>query len=141
MNLDSAGIVISPEDWALMEADVSTRSPEEACGFVGGEANQARVVIPITNILHDPYRFRMDPDEELHAFMSIERQGWEVIAIYHSHPQGINRPSATDVAELTFPGVIYLIWYQAGGKWECRGYYMAPQGTALEVPLIISTKR
>jgi proteasome lid subunit RPN8/RPN11 len=75
MNLDSTGIVISPGDWALMEADVSAKSPEEACGLVGGEANRARVIIPITNILHDSYRFRMDPEEELNAFMAIEQIG------------------------------------------------------------------
>ena len=74
--------------------------------MIVGEGNQSRLVIPVTNILHDPYRFRMDPEEELKAFLLAEEKGWEILAIYHSHPQGIQHPSPTDFTELTFPGVI-----------------------------------
>ena len=140
MNALSSGIILAPEHWAEMEADVSFRSAEEACGFVGGEGNCARLVIPITNILHDPHRFRMDPQEELNAFQSIEQKGWDVLAIYHSHPHGIHRPSPTDYTELTFSGIIYLIWFQDAKDWHCRGYLMTSQADAAEVPVIITPK-
>jgi proteasome lid subunit RPN8/RPN11 len=141
MNDLSGGLRLTPEQWAQMQADVSLRNSEEACGLVAGQGNRANLVIAVSNILHDAHRFRMDPQEELRAFQIIEEQGLEVLAIYHSHPYGIHRPSATDLAELTFPGVIYLIWYQHIDTWHCRGYLMNTGGSAIEVPVIISTNR
>lgn len=127
------------EHWAQMEADVSARAPEEACGFVLGEGNHSRLVIPITNILHDRFSFRMDPQEELNAFLLSEEKKWDILAIYHSHPHGIDHPSYTDLQELTFPGIVYLIWYDDGNKWQCRGYYMKSRDGIGEVQVIIST--
>ncbi len=139
MNGLSAGIILLPEHWVQMERDVASRPGEEACGLVAGQGNHSMLVIPTTNSLHDPYRFRIDPQEELDAFLLIEEKGWEVIAIYHSHPQGISQPSASDQAELTFPGIIYLIWYQHAGAWKCRGYLMQSNNRQVEVPVTIST--
>ncbi len=138
MNSMGSGLILSPELWAQMEADVIAHPDEEACGLVAGQGGNARLVISVTNILHDPHRFRMDPQEELDAFLLIEEKGWEVLAIYHSHPYGISRPSLTDHAELTFPGIIYLIWYQQSGTWQCRGYLMESQESQVEVPVILS---
>ncbi len=141
MNSLSSGIFLLPEHWTQMESDVTSRPAQEACGLVAGETNHATQVFPITNILHDPYRFRMDPQEELQAFLLIEEKGWEVLAVYHSHPHGIHHPSPTDLAELTFPGIIYLIWYEQSGTWRCRGYLMKSQEDQVEVPVIISTEK
>ncbi len=141
MNPLSFGIYLTPEHWAQMEADVSAKTPEEACGLVAGEGNHSRLVIPVTNILHDTYRFRMDPEEQLKAFLLVEDNGWDILAIYHSHPDGINSPSATDYNELTFPGIIYLIWYHDANKWQCRGYLMQSQTGTGEVPVIISSNK
>ena len=139
MNKLSSGIYLTPEHWTQMEIDVSAKTPEEACGIVAGEGNRSRLVIPVTNILHDAYRFRMDPEEQLKAFLLIEDNGWDILAIYHSHPHGINSPSITDYKELTFPGIVYLIWYHDVNKWQCRGYLMQSQPGTGEVPVILST--
>jgi proteasome lid subunit RPN8/RPN11 len=138
MNSLSSGLYLNTEHWAQMESDVSARAPEEACGIVVGQANNSRLIIPVTNILHSPIRFRMEPEEQLSAFLLAEDKSMDIIAVYHSHPQGIDQPSATDLQELTFPGIIYLIWYSMGGQWNCRGYLMYSQVDAVEVPVIIS---
>ncbi len=137
MNPLLAGINLSSEQWATMLQDVASRPSEEACGLVLGEGNHSRLVIPVQNILHDPYRFRMDPQAQLDAFLLAEEKHLEIIAIYHSHPQGISQPSPTDFEELTFPGVIYLIWYQANDQWRCRAYFMEAAAHAIEVPMIL----
>lgn len=120
-----------------MEADVRTRAGEEACGFVAGEGQYSRLVLPVANSLHSPTRFRMQPDDELRAFLLMEEKGLELLAVYHSHPHGISEPSLTDHAELTIPGAVYLIWYEAEGKWNCRGFLMNSQSGAYEIPLIV----
>jgi proteasome lid subunit RPN8/RPN11 len=141
MNTLSSGIYITSEHWMQMEVDVSAKTPEEACGIVAGERNHSRLIIPVTNILHDAYRFRMDPEEQLKAFLLVEDKGWDILAIYHSHPYGINSPSVTDYNELTFPGIIYIIWYRDANKWQCRGYLMQSQTGTGEVPVIISANK
>jgi proteasome lid subunit RPN8/RPN11 len=139
MNAMPYRLYLTPVQWARMEADVAAKVPEEACGLVVGKENHTKLIIPITNILHDAYRFRMDPEEQLKAFLLAEEKGWDILAVYHSHPHGINSPSVTDYNELTFPGIIYLIWYQDANRWHCRGYIMQAQTGTGEVPVIIST--
>jgi proteasome lid subunit RPN8/RPN11 len=138
MNTLLSRLILSPEQWSQIVGDVTSRLQEEACGFLAGVGGRVGLVIPVANMLHDPYRFRMDPKEELLAFQRIEEKGMEVLAIYHSHPNGIQRPSATDFAELTFSGIIYLILYQEDQVWQGRAYLMQRQGEAGEVPVIIS---
>ena len=139
MNTLHSGIYITPQQWAQMETDVANKAPEEACGFVVGNGYHAQFIIPVTNSLHDAYRFRMATEEQLSAFLLVEEKGWEILAVYHSHPHGISRPSATDYDELTFPGILYLIWYQKAFQWYCRGFIMDAQAGTGEVPVIIST--
>jgi proteasome lid subunit RPN8/RPN11 len=138
MNSLSDRIYLNPNHWAQMEGDVRAKAPEEACGIVVGEGNRSRLVIPVTNILHSSTRFRMEPKEQLNAFLFAEEKRLDILAVYHSHPQGINKPSATDFEELTFLGIIYLIWYINDAVWNCRGYLMNPSMNAVEVPVIIS---
>jgi len=140
MNSLTNGIQLSPGHWAQMEADIKAKTPEEACGIVLGEGNHARLVIPVTNILHSPTRFRMEPKEQLSAYLLAEEKKLDILAVYHSHPHGINQPSVTDYKELTFPGIIYLIWYSKDGEWNCRGYLMNTRLDTGEVPVIISEK-
>lgn len=138
MSVHKDVLIITPELWSQMAADVATRFPEEACGFVAGNGNYSQMVIPVKNMLHDPHHFRMDPDEELKAFLHVEEKGLDILAIYHSHPYGISRPSPTDFSELTFPGIIYLIWYQMANTWNCRGYLMESPSNADEIRIIRS---
>lgn len=137
MNVLSNGLYIDKSHWAQMEADVQTKAPEEACGFVVGDGNNSRLVIPVTNILHSQSRFRMDPKEQLNAFLLAEEKNMDILAVYHSHPRGINKPSGTDHEELTYPGIIYLIWCIVGERWRCQGYLMYHHMDAIEVPLIV----
>jgi proteasome lid subunit RPN8/RPN11 len=138
MSIFSSGISIRSELILQMKADVSARTPEEACGFVVGSQARAEIIIPVTNILHDPFRFRMDPQEELNAFLLAEKKGKEIIAVYHSHPYGIAHPSESDIKELTFPGVVYLIWFQLSESWQCRAYLMQANLDPVEIPLHIT---
>ena len=111
-------------------------APEEACGLVAGVAGRAQQVIPATNTLHSPVRYRMEPLEQLKAFQRIESSGWELLAIYHSHPAGPSRPSPTDIQEAAYPGVVHLIWSRIDHKWRCKGFIIE-MGAVEEVPLKI----
>jgi len=102
--------------------------PEEACGLLGGLDGEARLALAVANQLHSPVRFRMDPSEQLRAFQSLEAAGLELIAIYHSHPNGPPTPSPTDITEFAYPGVLALILMPGDGGWEVRAFEMLPGG-------------
>jgi len=84
--------------------------PEEACGLISGIGGQALAFLPIANDLHSPNAFRMDPQEQLYALLWIESQSLEMTAVFHSHPNGPEIPSATDIAEFFYPGTLSVIW-------------------------------
>ena len=79
-------------------------------------------IIPAANALHSPVRYRIAPEEQWAAFQRIEANGWELLAIYHSHPSGPSTPSATDIAEAFYPETAYLIWSPLQELWHCRAY-------------------
>ena len=75
--------------------------PNEGCGYLVGDAETGRIdrFVPITNAAASPTRFLLDPHEQLAAERAIDDAGEHVIGIAHSHPEGENEPSATDIAD------------------------------------------
>jgi hypothetical protein len=56
--------------------------------MLAGREGKTEIVLPVTNVDHSPYRFRMHPAEQVRSLMAIEAMGLELLAIYHSHPEG-----------------------------------------------------
>ncbi len=113
--------------------------PEEACGFVAGKGRDAFAVLPVTNSLHSPVRFMMDPLEQLNAMQWIEQNGLDVMAIYHSHPSGPAAPSATDLAEHSFPEALGMLWSRSGSRWRLRCFEMLT-GNFKELSILTGVK-
>jgi proteasome lid subunit RPN8/RPN11 len=78
----------------------------EVCGILAGRGDKAERVLPIRNAHPEPARrYQMDPREQLRAYREIEDAGLEVVAYYHSHPDGARGElSATDLAAATEGG-------------------------------------
>jgi [CysO sulfur-carrier protein]-S-L-cysteine hydrolase len=122
---------IKRPDYELMRLDVASRSPEEACGLLAGqligERYEVMIVFPTTNMLHSTTRYRIEPAELLASFNQMEAQGFELVGIYHSHPNGPDGPSPTDIAEAYYPEAAYLIWSRQDGEWACKAYTIVKQ--------------
>lgn len=118
-------LILSRTHWWDMVHDITQRKKEEACGVIAGKNNLSLAVFPVVNILHSPVQYRMDPEQQLECLMKIEENGWDLLAIYHSHPGGLEEPSVTDLNEAYYPGVVHLIWYQDNGEWGCQGYLIS----------------
>jgi proteasome lid subunit RPN8/RPN11 len=135
--------IIIPDDcWQIMLSHVSEGAPEEACGLLGGkiceDRYQAIEAIPTVNILHSTERYQVAPQEQLQAFVHFEKQGLELVAIYHSHPRGPETPSPTDIAEAYYPETVYLIWSSQGNEWKCRGF-LIQRGQVREIKIFRAT--
>jgi proteasome lid subunit RPN8/RPN11 len=122
---------------ALCEAD-----PErEVCGFVV-RRDGALEVEPIPNVADryhakDPARFPrtsresylMDPRSQLHVLESLDRDGAEIVAVWHSHVEVGAYFSAKDRADAIVdgvqqvPGAEYLVFgVRAGRVTEVKRY-------------------
>ncbi|MCL7383894.1 MAG: M67 family metallopeptidase [Thaumarchaeota archaeon] len=89
-------------------------SPEECCGLLIGKKIQDEVIIERVKITKNiyPYDKRVgyvvDPLEYLEAEKEAEKEGLEVVGVYHSHIGLQPSPSMRDL-EQAIPGYIYLI--------------------------------
>ena len=79
----------------------------------------------------------MNPKGQIAAFTDAEEDGLEITAVYHSHPAGPEIPSPTDIAQATYPELIYLIASLKNvAQPTLRGFYIIAQ-TVHEVELLI----
>lgn len=84
--------------------------PLEGCGLLAGdEAGMVTAVYPIDNILQSPTAYEMDPQQQIQAMLTLEAADWQMLAIYHSHPQGPEQPSTTDIALAYYPEALHII--------------------------------
>jgi proteasome lid subunit RPN8/RPN11 len=84
-------------------------APDECCGIVATENGRAVKVFRATNAEASPVRYSLDPREQYDITMEIERNGWELGVIYHSHTRSRAYPSQTDVNLAFWPDALYVI--------------------------------
>ncbi len=103
-------IVIASTALAAIVDHAAAALPAEACGVVVGAAADIAAAIRATNVAADPTTaFEIDP-ATLVAVHRAERTGaGRVVGWYHSHPNGVARPSATDAARAAPDGRLWLI--------------------------------
>jgi [CysO sulfur-carrier protein]-S-L-cysteine hydrolase len=84
--------------------------PNECCGIVATSDGEATRVFPAENLHHSPTRFEIDGRHVMHIQDEIDKQGWELGSLYHSHTRTAAYPSQTDVNfAANWPGLIWLI--------------------------------
>lgn len=84
---------------------------DEICGMIAGKDQRAVKLYRVVNAAENkPVRYIMQPEDQLRVLKDIEKKGWDLLAIYHSHPSSENYPSATDVADAEqWPDPYYII--------------------------------
>jgi proteasome lid subunit RPN8/RPN11 len=84
--------------------------PNECCGFGLGRENRVLEVVPIRNVSSNPQdAYRMDSNEQVRAMFLAHNKGYEVVCIYHSHPDAQPIPSQTDIRQNLYPAVANCI--------------------------------
>ena len=112
-------------------------NPNECCGILAGQHGQVLQLFRMTNVEHSPFRYSMDGKEMLKVLTQIDDNGWELIAIYHSHTHSPAYPSATDVRLATWPDAYYLlVSLMDQAKPDLRGFTIR-EGKITEEPIVI----
>ena len=122
----SPAVIQIDHRWVEQMRQHVSASTKEVCGILGGRQAgafyQVLTVVPVKNSLDSTTRFKMDPVEQLRAMLYLERKRLDLVAIYHSHPDGPSSPSQTDVNEAYYPEAVQIIWAKEEGVWECSAY-------------------
>ena len=88
--------------------------PNECVGLLFGQEDKVKRRVPLTNIAEASTRYFADPAELLVALREAEARGDDLLAIYHSHPNGRQTPSETDIEEAHYNAVHLIIAPQFG---------------------------
>jgi [CysO sulfur-carrier protein]-S-L-cysteine hydrolase len=95
--------------YLVMLAHAQALYPQEACGLLAGRNGRISHLYVIENILRSPTAYEMNGRQQLAAMLHVEKLGLELLAGYHSHPNGPSTPSKTDIAQAYYPDLIQLI--------------------------------
>jgi proteasome lid subunit RPN8/RPN11 len=116
-------LIISKEHIEFIGKHGEEAYPHEACGIILGhiEDNKDNILF-ITkdlkrakNLSDNPLRFYLDPKDFLRIQEEADKEGLEIIGIYHTHPDHPPIASQYDL-ESAIEGLFYLILSILGGK-------------------------
>ena len=115
--------------------------PNEGCGLIAFSGGRPVKIYPGTNIHPRPAdHYRMDDNEVLNAINEMDRHGWWLGAIYHSHPNSDPTPSSTDIREANWPDALMIIVSLRSGAPRVRAYRVV-DGAVLEAQLEVMPER
>jgi len=107
-------LILSDELAAQVLMAAARAYPNEACGLIEGREAQdgwiATAVHEAANLAEDPSRlYLIDPQAQFDLMRALRGRDTRIIGCFHSHPNGVAEPSATDCAEAYENDFLYLI--------------------------------
>ena len=113
--------------------------PNEGCGVIVADRVAEDGGLPsrfvgMRNSAQSPYRYLMDPDEQLRVLLEIDDNDEVVWGIVHSHVASPPYPSPTDVGLAAYPDAIYVLASFASEPPELRAWTIV-SGAVNEVVL------
>ena len=102
--------------------------PFECCGILLGKDDEIIEAVRTGNLARSATRFLIDPKDHINVQRAARDRGLDVIGFYHSHPSSTGEPSATDLAEASYPDHLYLIVGLGSSIPEARLYRLASSG-------------
>ena len=117
--------------------------PNECCGLLIGTMGEPKVVFEFRtcknlNTERARDRYEMDPLDMLRTQREFENGPWDIIGIYHSHPDHPSRPSQTDT-DRAWPNYSYVIISVQKGSVASAQSWVLNEGERkfYEEPLVI----
>ena len=92
-----------------MVAHAREDAPNECCGIIAGKDGTAVKLFRAKNAEASPYRYSVDPQDLFRIHREADENGWDFLAIYHSHTASEAYPSPTDVRLAFWPESYYIL--------------------------------
>ena len=71
-------------------------NPNECCGILAGKDGLISALYRVRNSTPSPYRYVMDPKDQMNVMKESDELGLDLMALYHSHTHSPAYPSETD---------------------------------------------
>ena len=110
--------------------------PRECCGILLGEGVAITAGRAARNVHPTPEtHFEIEPQALVDAHRAARQGGPQVVGYYHSHPNGLARPSDTDRAMASGEGAIWAIiaagrvtfWREGDARFAALPYEVSPR--------------
>ena len=101
-------------------------NPNESCALLFGKENDEKVTVEeiffANNIEESPINFTISNEELLKGYKIAEEKNFEVVGIFHSHPDSEAVPSTTDKKFMYSNPVVWVIY--SGENKNFRAYLL-----------------
>jgi proteasome lid subunit RPN8/RPN11 len=112
--------------WTISRADLdeilrlAVRDPvHEICGLLVGRDGVVERILPCRNVAIDTESaFEVDPAALFAAHRAARAGGAAILGHYHSHPNGLARPSPRDAAAAAAGSLWIIVAGEAVGCWQ-----------------------
>jgi len=117
--------------------------PNEACGILvsdhhWNEGGAALRWVGLRNAAASPYRYMIDPQEQLKVWTQLDEADEVVWGIVHSHVASEARPSQTDVGLAYYPDSLYVVCSLTDFEHPTVRAWSIVDGAVLEVGLAVT---
>lgn len=117
-------IHISKNNIDILKKHAQDAFPIESCAILLGNIMDSRYTVKevflTKNIEDSTVSFTMSNDELMQAYTYAEKAGFEIIGIFHSHPESIAYPSTMDRMYMEINPVPWVIFSNLND--EFKGY-------------------
>ena len=97
----------------LIQFELEENKPYEACGVligtIDGTTAHVEKARPIKNVKRTNRSFELDPKEHYNAWNEAEKNGKEIVGVYHTHPVSSAVPSLWDRETMQNDTSVWLI--------------------------------
>lgn len=110
--------------------------PREACGLLLGRDRRIEAIVEAANVAaRREHEFEIDPAVLLRCHREAREGGPAVLGWYHSHPNGLAKPSAMDAERADENGKVWLIVADQ----RLRAFIAGPQVASRfsEIPMVV----
>ncbi len=114
------------------------QAPLECCGILAGRGRTVRRMYEMRNTDRSRTTYFMAPEEQLEVFREMEKEGLDMVAIYHSHPHTIPFPSERDVRLAFYPDVACIIISLKDGETSVKAFRIGKEAISIEPIRVIS---
>jgi proteasome lid subunit RPN8/RPN11 len=121
-----------------MLAHARDAAPAECCGLLLGRDDRITEAVRTANVSENPNRYEINPRDYIVTRRDARKRHLDVLGFYHSHPHSSAHPSPTDLAEATYPDLLYVIVSLAAEPAHVRMFRL-DAGTATGVDYRLTT--
>lgn len=115
----------------ILSKHAKKEKPNESCALLFGENNIVREIFITKNIAKSPISFTISNEELIKAYRTAEEKKYEVIGIFHSHPNSDAIPSNTDKNFMQMNPVVWVIYSNIND--EFRAFML--ESKMIEIPI------